>query len=149
MIFTILIGAGIFNYFIDSTGLTDVLVKAVADLGHSRWMIMFLLMLMYIVLGALMDELAMMLLTVGPVFKLIVALGFDPIWFGVMFVTVCEIGMIVPPVGINLFVIQGVAGLPLQTVVRGITPFVVADCFRMLILALVPALATWLPSRMS
>ena len=149
MIFTILIGAGIFNYFIDSTGLTDVLVKSVADLGHSRWMIMFLLMLMYIVLGALMDELAMMLLTVGPVFKLIVALGFDPIWFGVMFVTVCEIGMIVPPVGINLFVIQGVAGLPLQTVVRGITPFVVADCFRMLIIAMVPALATWLPSLMS
>ncbi len=149
MIFTILIGAGIFNYFIDSTGLTDVLVKAVADLGHSRWMIMFLLMLMYIVLGALMDELAMMLLTVGPVFKLIVALGFDPIWFGVMFVTVCEIGMIMPPVGINLFVIQGVAGLPLQTVVRGITPFVVADCFRMLIIAMVPALATWLPSRMT
>ncbi len=149
MIFTILIGAGIFNYFIDSTGLTDVLVKAVADLGHSRWMIMFLLMLMYIVLGALMYELAMMLLTVGPVFKLIVALGFDPIWFGVMFVTVCEIGMIMPPVGINLFVIQGVAGLPLQTVVRGITPFVVADCFRMLIIAMVPALATWLPSRMS
>ena len=149
MIFTILIGAGIFNYFIDSTGLTDVLVKAVADLGHSRWMIMFLLMLMYIVLGALMDELAMMLLTVGPVFKLIVALGFDPIWFGVMFVTVCEIGMIMPPVGINLFVIQGVAGLPLQTVVRGITPFVVADCFRMLIIAMVPALATWLPSMMS
>ena len=90
----------------------------------------------------------MMLLTVGPVFKLIVALGFDPIWFGVMFVTVCEIGMIVPPVGINLFVIQGVTGLPLQTIVRGITPFVVADCFRLLILALVPAIATWLPGRM-
>ncbi|NDH64717.1 MAG: TRAP transporter large permease subunit, partial [Alphaproteobacteria bacterium] len=60
-----------------------------------------------------------------------------------------EIGMIMPPVGINLFVIQGVAGLPLQTVVRGITPFVVADCFRMLIIAMVPALATWLPSMMS
>ena len=148
MIFTILIGAGIFNYFIDSTGLTDALVKWVGDLGYSRWTIMFLLMIMYIILGALMDELAMMLLTVGPVFKLIVALGFDPIWFGVMFVTVCEIGMIVPPVGINLFVIQGVTGLPLQTIVKGITPFVVADCFRLLILAVVPALATWLPGRM-
>jgi TRAP-type C4-dicarboxylate transport system permease large subunit len=56
--------------------------------------------------------------------------------------------MIVPPVGINLFVIQGVAGLPLQTIVRGIMPFVAADCIRMLILALVPALATWLPGRM-
>jgi TRAP-type C4-dicarboxylate transport system permease large subunit len=72
-----------------------------------------------------------------------------PLWFGVMLVTVCEIGMIVPPVGINLFVIQGVTGLPLATIVRGITPFVVVDCVRLLLLALVPALATWLPSRMA
>jgi tripartite ATP-independent transporter DctM subunit len=146
MIFTILIGAGIFNYFIDSTGLTDKLIGAVKDTGWNRWTIMFVLMLMYIILGALMDELAMMLLTVGPVFKLVVALGFDPIWFGVMFVTVCEIGMICPPVGINLFVIQSVAQLPLSTIVRGITPFILADCVRMLIIALVPGLATWLPS---
>ena len=149
MIFMILIGAGIFNYFIDTTGLTDALVKWIKDLGLPRWWVMFVLMVMYIILGALMDELAMMLLTVGPVFKLIVTLGFDPIWFGVMFVTVCEIGMIVPPVGINLFVIQGVAGIPLSTVVRGITPFVVADCVRMLLIALVPALATWIPGTMT
>ena len=79
---------------------------------------------------------------------LVVALGFDPIWFGVMFVTVCEIGMILPPVGINLFVIQSIAGVPLSTVVRGIFPFVAADTVRLLIIALVPALATWLPGRM-
>jgi len=148
MIFMILIGAGIFNYFIDSTGLTDALIARVRDLGWNRWAVMFALMVMYIILGALMDELAMMLLTVGAVFKLVLALGFDPIWFGVMFVTVCEIGMIVPPVGINLFVIQGVTGLPLSTIVRGIAPFVVADCVRMLLIALVPALALWLPGRM-
>lgn len=148
MIFMILIGAGIFNYFIDSTGLTDGLIGAVKDAGFSPWMVMFLLMAMYFVLGALMDELAMMLLTVGPVFKLIMALGFDPIWFGVMLVTVCEIGMILPPVGINLFVIQNVAGLPLLTIVRGIAPFVAADTVRLLLISLVPALATWLPGRM-
>ena len=148
MIFMILIGAGIFNYFIDSTGLTDKLIAAVKATGFSPWTVMFLLMAMYFVLGALMDELAMMLLTVGPVFKLIVALGFDPIWFGVMLVTVCEIGMILPPVGINLFVIQSVAGLPLLTIVRGIAPFVAADTVRLLLIAAVPALATWLPGRM-
>jgi len=148
MIFMILIGAGIFNYFIDSTGLTDGLIRAVKDAGFSPWMVMFLLMALYFVLGALMDELAMMLLTVGPVFKLVVALGFDPIWFGVMLVTVCEIGMILPPVGINLFVIQNVAGLPLLTIVRCIAPFVAADTVRLLLIALVPALATWLPGRM-
>ena len=148
MIFMILIGAGIFNYFIDSTGLTDGLIRAVKEAGYSRWTVMFLLMAMYFVLGALMDELAMMLLTVGPVFKLVVALGFDPIWFGVMLVTVCEIGMILPPVGINLFVIQNVAALPLLTIVRGIAPFVAADTVRLLLIAAVPALATWLPGRM-
>jgi len=148
MIFMILIGAGIFNYFIDSTGLTDKLIAAVKATGFSPWTVMFLLMAMYFVLGALMDELAMMLLTVGPVFKLIMALGFDPIWFGVMLVTVCEIGMILPPVGINLFVIQNVAGLPLLTIVRGIAPFVAADTVRLLLISLVPALATWLPGRM-
>jgi tripartite ATP-independent transporter DctM subunit len=148
MIFMILIGAGVFNYFIDATGLTDAILDYVKTLGWNRWTVVLALMVMYIILGALMDELAMMLLTVGPVFKLVTGLGFDPIWFGVMLVTVCEIGMIVPPVGINLFVIQGVAKLPLTTIVRGIFPFVVADCLRLLLLALFPAIATWLPSRM-
>jgi tripartite ATP-independent transporter DctM subunit len=149
MIFMILIGAGIFNYFIAATGLTDALIDAVKGTGLGPWTIMLLLMAMYFVLGALMDELAMMLLTVGPVFKLIIALGFDPIWFGVMFVTVCEVGMILPPVGINLFVIQSIANLPLATIVRGIFPFVAADTVRLLVIALVPALATWLPARMA
>jgi tripartite ATP-independent transporter DctM subunit len=149
MIFMILIGAGIFNYFISATGLTDELISAVQASGLSPWSVMLLLMAMYFVLGALMDELAMMLLTVGPVFKLIVALGFDPIWFGVMFVTVCEIGMILPPVGINLFVIQSVANLPLLTIVRGIGPFIAADTVRLALIAALPALATWLPSHVA
>ena len=148
MIFMILIGAGLFNYFIAATGLTDQLIVWVKDTGLGPWTIMFLLMVMYFVLGALMDELAMMLLTVGPVFKLVVALGFDPIWFGVMFVTVCEVGMILPPVGINLFVIQSIANLPLATIVRGIFPFVAADTVRLFVIALIPALATWLPAHM-
>ena len=148
MIFMILIGAGLFNYFISATGLTDSMIDVVKGTGLGRWTIMFLLMAMYFVLGALMDELAMMLLTVGPVFKLIVALGFDPIWFGVMFVTVCEVGMILPPVGINLFVIQSIGNLPLATIVRGIFPFVAADTVRLFLVAAIPALATWLPSHM-
>ena len=90
----------------------------------------------------------MILLTVAPVFKLMMALGFDPIWFGVMLVAVCEIGMIVPPVGINLFVIQGVGNLPMATVVRGIAPFAFVDCIRLLIICLFPWLATWLPNKL-
>jgi tripartite ATP-independent transporter DctM subunit len=149
MIYMILIGAGVFNFFLDATGLNDALIQYVRELGWNRWGVMFALMVMYIILGALMDEISMILLTVVPVFKLVTALDFDPIWFGVMLVTVCEIGLIVPPVGMNLFVIQGVANLPLTTIVRGIVPFVMADCLRMLILCVFPWLATWLPSHMN
>ncbi len=148
MIFVILIGAGIFNAFIEATGLTDALIATVDHMEWNRWWVMLALMVTYILLGALMDELSMILLTVGPVFQLVTALGFDPIWFGVMLITVCEIGMILPPVGINLFVIQSIANVPLATVVRGIAPFAIVDMLRLLILALFPWLATWLPSRM-
>lgn len=148
MIFMILVGANIFNFFIESTGLTGAIIEYVNGLGWNRWMIVFVLMVFYIILGALMDEISMILLTVAPVFKLMMALGFDPIWFGVMLVTVCEIGMIVPPVGINLFVIQGVGNLPMATVVRGIAPFAVADCIRLFIICIFPWLATWLPNKL-
>jgi TRAP-type C4-dicarboxylate transport system permease large subunit len=96
-----------------------------------------------------MDSLSMILLTLGSVFPLIKALGFDPIWFGVVLVTLGEIGTITPPVGMNLFVLSAtVPNLPLQTVVRGILPFVSADCVRIAVLFAFPALATWLPSTM-
>ena len=145
MIFTLLIGANVFNYFIESTRLTDALIGGVATLGINRWAVIALLMMFYVVLGALMDEISMILLTVAPAYALVTGLGFDPIWFGVMLVTVCEIGMIVPPVGMNLFVVQRVGQLDLRTVVSGVTPFVLADAVRLLLLCLLPGLATWLP----
>jgi tripartite ATP-independent transporter DctM subunit len=145
MIFTLLIGAKVFNYFIESTQLTDAMIGWVAALGANRWTVIALLMLFYVVLGALMDEISMILLTVAPAYALVTGLGFDPIWFGVMLVTVCEIGMIVPPVGMNLFVVQRVGGLAMGTVVAGITPFALADGLRLLLLCAVPGLATWLP----
>ena len=145
MIFTLLIGANVFNYFIESTHLTDALIGWVGALGASRWTVIALLMLFYVVLGALMDEISMILLTVAPAYALVTGLGFDPIWFGVMLVTVCEIGMIVPPVGMNLFVVQRVGGLSMGTVVAGITPFALADGLRLLLLCAAPGLATWLP----
>jgi tripartite ATP-independent transporter DctM subunit len=148
MIFTLLLGANVFNYFIESTRLTDALIGWVGGLGWNRWGVIALLMVFYIVLGALMDGISMMLLTVAPAFALVTALGFDPIWFGVMLVTVCEIGMITPPVGMNLFVVQRVGALRIGTVVAGIAPFVAADGVRLLVLCLLPALATWLPGRL-
>ena len=149
MIFFILVGATIFNYFIDATGLTQSLIRSVEELGLGRYWVLVLLCVFYVFLGCLMDSLSMILLTLGSVFPLIKALGFDPIWFGVVLVTLGEIGTITPPVGMNLFVLSAtVPNLPLQTVVRGILPFVGADCIRIAVLFAFPALATWLPGTM-
>ncbi|MGA8048863.1 MAG: TRAP transporter large permease, partial [Burkholderiales bacterium] len=149
MIFMILIGASVFNFFIDATGLTQSTISYVRDLGWGRIEVLVALCAFYIVLGCLMDSLSMILLTLGAVYPLVKSFGFDPIWFGVLLVTLGEIGMITPPVGMNLFVLQGVAGLRLETIARGILPFVGADVVRIILLVLFPLLATWLPSRMA
>lgn len=145
MIFLILIGAAIFNFFLDATGLTQAMIRWVKDLGLSPWVVMLALCAFYIVLGCLMDSLSMILLTLGAVYPLVKSLGFDPIWFGVILVTLSEIGMITPPVGMNLFVLQSVGGLRLEVISRGILPFVTADVVRIGLLMLFPAIATWLP----
>jgi tripartite ATP-independent transporter DctM subunit len=148
MIFFIIIGATMLNYFIDATGLTQKLIEQIKDLGWNRYWILLMICLFYLVLGCLMDSLSMILLTRGTVFPLIRTLGFDAIWFGVVLVTLAEIGTITPPVGMNLFVISAVVPLPLQTFVRGILPFVMADFVRILVLVAFPALAIWLPQSM-
>lgn len=150
MIFMILIGAAIFNYFIESSGLPDALIAAVERLELHPTMVLFLLVILFVALGCLMDSLSMMMLTIPGVFPLITALGFDPIWFGVVMVTLAEIGMITPPVGMNLFVLQGVVpGLTMQSMIRGITPFVLADLVRVVLLVAFPMIALWLPSGMN
>jgi TRAP-type C4-dicarboxylate transport system permease large subunit len=101
---------------------------------------------MYIVLGSIFDTVAAMVITLPFVFPLIVSLGYDPIWWGIINVVVVELGMITPPFGINCFVMQGMArGVSLATVFRGVTPFVIADIARLMLLAYVPVLTLWLP----
>jgi len=96
-----------------------------------------------------MDELAMMLLTVGPVFKLIVALGFDPIWFGVIIVMTVELGLIHPPVGMNVFVIKSVVqDVSFSAIFKGVLPFIATDILRLVILIAFPIIALWLPNQM-
>jgi tripartite ATP-independent transporter DctM subunit len=149
MIFLILIGAGVFNFFLETSTLPQLLVQFMGDLGWGRYLVLILLMVFYVVLGCLMDSLSMVLLTVPFIFPLVVSLGFDPVWFGILLVTVVEVGLITPPVGMNLFVLQGVVrDLPLQTIVRGILPFIIADLVRLSLLIGVPGLSLWLPSLM-
>ena len=148
MIFLILIGAGLFNFFLEVTNAPQLVVQQIQAMGLSPTMFLVLLTIFYVILGALMDDLAMMLLTLPFVYPAVQALGIDPIWFGIYMVTIVEIGMIVPPVGMNLFVIQGVGQVKLQTVIRGILPFVVADLVRVALLIAFPAIVLWLPKFM-
>ena len=106
-------------------------------------------MLMYLVLGCLMDAMAMIILTVPIIFPVITQLGFDPIWFGVIIVMTVELGLIHPPVGMNVFVIKSVVkDVSLTTIFIGVLPFVVTDIIRLVILIVFPLLATWLPQHM-
>jgi len=149
MVFLILIGTALFNYFVETTGMPQALVQQVGALGWPPLMILVLLVVFYVILGCFMDALSMILLTLPFVFPLIVSLGFDPIWFGVIMVSVVEVGLITPPVGMNLFVIMaGTPGLKLQTISRGVLAFLLADVARLVLLILIPGLSLWLPSLM-
>ncbi|MFG3757041.1 TRAP transporter large permease subunit, partial [Klebsiella pneumoniae] len=149
MIVMILIGASIFGYFFTLTHVTQDLVAWIGSLPTSRWVIITLILCGYIVLGSFMDQIAILVLTVPIVIPLIKTLGFDPIWFGVIIVMTVELGLIHPPVGMNVFVIKSVIkDVNMSTIFVGVLPFVITDLIRLVILILFPLLATWLPQQM-
>lgn len=150
LIYLIIIGAHIFTYFVTLSHLSDSVVTYIQSLDLSPFLVMALLMVMYIVLGSIFDTVASLVITLPFVFPLIVGLGFDPIWFGVIIVMAIEIGMITPPIGINVFVLHGMArSVPLATIYRGILPFFAADIGRLSLLIAFPILALWLPRAMN
>jgi C4-dicarboxylate transporter DctM subunit len=149
MVFLILIGAALLGYFLAVTRLPFELSTYVSKMDVNRYYILTLIVVLYLVLGAFMSSLAMVVLTVPIIFPVIQALGFDPIWFGIIIVRVTEIGQITPPVGINVYVLKGVAkDLTLQEIFRGVLPFVGADICHVALLIAVPQLATFLPGLM-
>jgi tripartite ATP-independent transporter DctM subunit len=148
-VFTVLIGALCFGYFLTITQTPQHVTEFFTSLGIGRYGVLALILAMYIVLGCLMDAMAMIILTVPIVFPVISSLGFDPIWFGVIIVMTVELGLIHPPVGMNVFVIKSVIkDVSMSTVFLGVLPFVVTDLIRLVILIALPELATWLPSAM-
>lgn len=139
MIFLILIGAAFFNFFLETTGLPSALADLIGNSGLAPTFIVVLILLFYIVLGCFMDSMSMIVLTVPLLAPVAIALDFNMVWFGVLIVTVAEIGLITPPVGMNLFVVQATApGLRQETVIRGILPFIIADILRMALLLIFP-----------
>jgi tripartite ATP-independent transporter DctM subunit len=147
MIFTILIGAEVFGYFLSVSQLSFALVGFIESLGLPPAGVLLLILLFYLILGCFMDSLAMILLTVPIFYPLIVANGFDPIWFGVIAVVAVELGLITPPVGMNLFVIKSVApDVPMAEIMIGVMPFVITDIIRLVILLAFPAISLLLPN---
>lgn len=149
MIYFILIGAMIFNYFIALTTIPIWLADFVGRLPVPALVIMGGIILLYFFLGAIMDVAAMMLLTLPVFFPVAVSLGFDPIWFGILICVVSEVALITPPIGLNVYVIAGVApDVPMQTIFKGVIPFICADFCRIALLLFVPATVLFLPGLM-
>jgi TRAP-type C4-dicarboxylate transport system permease large subunit len=145
----VLIGALLFGYFLTITQTPQKVTEFLTGLGLGRYGVLALIMLMYLVLGCLMDALAMVILTIPIIFPVIVHLGFDPIWFGIIIVMTVELGLIHPPVGMIVFVIKSVVqDVTFSTIFKGVLPFIVTDLIRLVILIAFPILALWLPSRM-
>ena len=145
-IMMIVVGAFLFGYFLTITQFTQQAVAWLVNLPIGAYGVLALVMFGYLILGAVMDELAMILLTVPIVFPAMMQLGFDPVWFGVIVVMAVTFGMVCPPVGMNVFVINSIArDIPLGRIYRGTMPFIAVDFVRLILLCAFPGLALWLP----
>ncbi len=149
MIFAVLIGVYLLGYFVTFTDIPSVFAAALSGLPVSRYVTFVLILLLYLFLGMVMNIIPMMLLTLPILFPAVMALGFDPIWFGVVMVVMMEMGQITPPVGLNVFVIHGVAqDISMFKIFKGILPFLVVEVIVILILTIFPDIALYLPNMM-
>ncbi|MBR3880697.1 MAG: TRAP transporter large permease subunit, partial [Mailhella sp.] len=143
----ILIGVNILGTFLAATALPYDLADIVVNMNANRYLILAAVVLFYIVMGCLMSVIPMILLTLPAIFPTITGLGFDPVWFGVVVVILMEAGQITPPVGINVFALSSVAtDVPMASIFRRIVPFFASMVILVVLLAMFPGIATWLPS---
>jgi len=147
-IFLILTGGVVLSRFLVQTRLTDAVVGLVAGLDVAPQIVLLALVVVYLVLGAIMDTFGMLILTLPLVLPITVALGYDPIWTGIYLTVLMEIAMITPPIGLNVFVLERATGVPAQRIFAGVWPFVAASLVLVLVLIFFPGLATWLPNTM-
>ena len=149
MIFLIIIGANIFSTFLGLARIPMGLADFISGLALPRMVILAGIILIYIILGCIMDCYAIMILTIPIIFPVIQAMQFDPIWFGVLMVIVLEVGLITPPVGLNVFVIKAAApDVPLTVIFQGIWPFLIAALLAIVLLTVYPQIALFIPSLM-
>jgi tripartite ATP-independent transporter DctM subunit len=145
-LYLLVIGANIFGSYLNFAGMPQALAAVINPEILPVWAVLSLLTLMYLVLGSIFDSVAAVVVTVPFVLPIILSMGFDPIWWGVVTLTLVEIGMISPPIGMNVFVMKAVVGdqVKISTIFRGVMPFLAADLLRMVLLIAFPVLSLWL-----
>lgn len=148
MIMTIIIGAHIFSYFLTLTQSTQRIVGMVEGLDISKYWILLIIVIIYLILGFFMDQIAILILTLPLTFPIVISLGFNPVWFGIIITKTVEIGLVTPPVGMNVFVATGAARVKTAEGFKGVTWFVIMDLLILALLIGVPALTLWLPELM-
>lgn len=146
MILMIIVGAKVFGYFFAMTQATQDLVTYISGLGLNRYVVLVLILCMYLLLGSILDQIAILILTVPVVLPIIKALGFDPMWFGIIVIVMAEVGMVTPPVGLNVYVVARANDRPVAEIFHGVWPHVVAHIFLVAMLVAFPALVLWLPA---
>ena len=142
MIFAIIIGAMIFGYFLTITQATQKVIVMIGGLNLPPWVILGLILVLLMALGCMLDQLAILLITLPLVYPLVMDLGYDPIWFGVICMKVGEIGLVTPPVGMNAYVVSASTGIPLDQVFRGVGVMLAFEVVSMILLLGFPALTT-------
>lgn len=149
MLFTIVIGAMVFGYFLTNTQLTLKLVSIVKALDVNRWIIYSLIIFIYLFLGMFLDQFAVLFLTVPLTFPIMMALGFDPVWYGIIVTKTVAIGQISPPVGINVYTVAHTADIPIEKTFQGVWPLLASELVVLFLLSVFPAISTWLPNMMN
>ena len=149
MIFSLVWGILVFVRFLGFAGLPELFTHWIVSLPLSPTLIIIMILCGYFILGMFMDAIGMMLLTLPVVFPAVMALGYDPIWFGIVVVKMAEVCLVTPPIGLNCFVVASVRpDIPLTTVFRGVGPFLIADAITLAIFIMFPEVITWLPDKM-
>jgi TRAP-type C4-dicarboxylate transport system permease large subunit len=150
MVLVIVAGATMFGHFLAITRIPYALATWVSELAMPNYVVMAFIIFLYLVGGAFIDALALILLTISIFYPVVTAMGYDPIWFGVIIVLVTQMGVITPPVGVNVYIVSGIAkDVPLMSIFRGAVPFLIAIILCSLILIPFPQIALFLPNLMN
>jgi C4-dicarboxylate transporter DctM subunit len=149
MIMFMVIGGLMFSFLLSNLTIPQYITQWVTNFSGSKWMIMIVINIILIIMGCLLDPMAILVISLPIFFPIVKALGFDPVWFGIIVTINVEIGMITPPVGLNLFILKGaIPGVTMKDIVRGSLPFVLILALGLVVVMAFPWLATWLPARM-